>query len=122
MSGLNQQQVRTEARYEGQGRDNAGRMESLRSWPSRAAGVPGPTLDHRVPQRESGRNASIGTMKARVLVVDDDPALAEMLTIVLRGEGFDTAVVGDELPEGQRIVVRLAEADVARRKVTFTPA
>ncbi|HET8641843.1 MAG TPA: response regulator, partial [Pseudonocardiaceae bacterium] len=34
-------------------------------------------------------------MKARILVVDDDPALAEMLTIVLRGEGFDTAVVGD---------------------------
>lgn len=34
-------------------------------------------------------------MKARVLVVDDDPALAEMLTIVLRGEGFDTAVVSD---------------------------
>ncbi len=34
-------------------------------------------------------------MKARVLVVDDDPALAEMLTIVLRGEGFETAVVGD---------------------------
>ncbi|GAA1876093.1 MtrAB system response regulator MtrA [Pseudonocardia ailaonensis] len=28
-------------------------------------------------------------------MVDDDPALAEMLTIVLRGEGFDTAVVGD---------------------------
>jgi two-component system, OmpR family, response regulator MtrA len=34
-------------------------------------------------------------MKSRVLVVDDDPALAEMLTIVLRGEGFDTSVVGD---------------------------
>jgi len=34
-------------------------------------------------------------MKSCVLVVDDDPALAEMLTIVLRGEGFDTAVVGD---------------------------
>jgi two-component system response regulator MtrA len=34
-------------------------------------------------------------MRARVLVVDDDPALAEMLTIVLRGEGFDTAVVAD---------------------------
>ncbi len=30
-----------------------------------------------------------------MLVVDDDPALAEMLTIVLRGEGFDTAVVAD---------------------------
>src|SRR6266566_9638319 len=35
------------------------------------------------------------SMKSRVLVVDDDPALAEMLTIVLRGEGFDTAVVAD---------------------------
>ena len=34
-------------------------------------------------------------MKSRVLVVDDDPALAEMLTIVLRGEGFETAVVAD---------------------------
>ncbi|MDT7645539.1 MAG: two-component system, OmpR family, response regulator MtrA, partial [Pseudonocardiales bacterium] len=34
-------------------------------------------------------------MKSRVLVVDDDPALSEMLSIVLRGEGFDTAVVSD---------------------------
>lgn len=34
-------------------------------------------------------------MTACVLVVDDDPALAEMLTIVLRGEGFDTAVAPD---------------------------
>lgn len=34
-------------------------------------------------------------MRARVLVVDDDPALAEMLTIVLRKEGFDTAVVSE---------------------------
>lgn len=34
-------------------------------------------------------------MRVRILVVDDDPALAEMLTIVLRGEGFDTAVVVD---------------------------
>ena len=34
-------------------------------------------------------------MKSRVLVVDDDPALAEMLTIVLRCEGFETAVVSD---------------------------
>ena len=30
-----------------------------------------------------------------MLVVDDDPALAEMLTIVLRGEGFDPAVVSE---------------------------
>ena len=35
------------------------------------------------------------TMRQRILVVDDDPSLAEMLTIVLRGEGFDTAVVGE---------------------------
>ena len=28
-------------------------------------------------------------MKPRILVIDDDAALAEMLTIVLRGEGFD---------------------------------
>ncbi|MDQ4010752.1 MAG: MtrAB system response regulator MtrA [Actinomycetota bacterium] len=35
------------------------------------------------------------SMRARVLVVDDDPALAEMLTIVLRGEGFDSAVVSE---------------------------
>jgi two-component system response regulator MtrA len=41
------------------------------------------------------RGAILNAMKSRVLVVDDDPALAEMLTIVLRGEGFDTAVVGD---------------------------
>ena len=34
-------------------------------------------------------------MRQRILVVDDDAALAEMLTIVLRAEGFDTAVVGD---------------------------
>jgi two-component system response regulator MtrA len=31
----------------------------------------------------------------RVLVVDDDPALAEMLGIVLRAEGFDPAFVSD---------------------------
>jgi two-component system response regulator MtrA len=41
------------------------------------------------------RGWDIGVMKSRVLVVDDDPALAEMLTIVLRSEGFDTAVVAD---------------------------
>src|SRR4249919_2709914 len=35
------------------------------------------------------------TMRQRILVVDDDASLAEMLTIVLRGEGFETAVIGD---------------------------
>jgi two-component system, OmpR family, response regulator MtrA len=34
-------------------------------------------------------------MKGRVLVVDDDPALAEMLGIVLRGEGFEPSFVAD---------------------------
>ena len=38
-------------------------------------------------------------------MVDDDPALAEMLTIVLRGEGFDTAVVAD----GSRALPALRE-------------
>jgi two-component system response regulator MtrA len=40
-------------------------------------------------------HATMVGMRARVLVVDDDAALAEMLTIVLRREGFDTAVVGE---------------------------
>ena len=34
-------------------------------------------------------------MTSRILVVDDDAALAEMLTIVLQGEGFETSVIGD---------------------------
>ena len=34
-------------------------------------------------------------MRPRVLVVDDDPALAEMLGIVLRGEGFEPSFVAD---------------------------
>lgn len=34
-------------------------------------------------------------MKGRVLVVDDDGALAEMLGIVLRGEGFEPSFVTD---------------------------
>src|SRR5919109_1621541 len=38
---------------------------------------------------------NIGRMRARVLVVDDDPALAEMLGIVLRSEGFLPSFVAD---------------------------
>ena len=43
-------------------------------------------------------------MRPRVLVVDDDPALAEMLTIVLRGEGFDSRMClrGDQAVEAFR--------------------
>jgi two-component system response regulator MtrA len=37
----------------------------------------------------------MGGMRARVLVVDDDPALAEMLGIVLRSEGFTPSFVAD---------------------------
>src|ERR1700685_841342 len=37
----------------------------------------------------------MGVMKGRVLVVDDDAALAEMLGIVLRGEGFEPSFVAD---------------------------
>jgi two-component system, OmpR family, response regulator MtrA len=37
----------------------------------------------------------MGLMKGRVLVVDDDAALAEMLGIVLRGEGFEPTFVAD---------------------------
>ena len=36
-------------------------------------------------------------MSARVLVVDDDTALAEMIGIVLRSEGFETEFCGDGL-------------------------
>ncbi len=36
-------------------------------------------------------------MKPRVLVVDDDPALSEMLGIVLRGEGFEPSFCPDGL-------------------------
>jgi two-component system, OmpR family, response regulator MtrA len=38
-------------------------------------------------------------MKGRVLIVDDDTALAEMMGIVLRGEGYEHAVVinGDDV-------------------------
>jgi len=36
-----------------------------------------------------------GQMRGRVLVVDDDTALAEMLGIVLRGEGFDPVFCAD---------------------------
>jgi two-component system response regulator MtrA len=40
---------------------------------------------------QAGFSGSFGT-KGRVLVVDDDASLAEMLTIVLRQEGFDSRV------------------------------
>jgi two-component system response regulator MtrA len=43
--------------------------------------------------------------RGRVLVVDDDAALAEMLTIVLRNEGFDSRVS----PSGERALADFRE-------------
>src|SRR3954468_4377608 len=40
-------------------------------------------------------NGMMVAIKGRVLVVDDDTALAEMLGIVLRGEGFEPSFVAD---------------------------
>jgi two-component system response regulator MtrA len=51
------------------------------------------TYDLRHAYRDGTARDAI--MKGRVLVVDDDPALAEMLGIVLRGEGFEPAFVAD---------------------------
>ena len=39
--------------------------------------------------------ATMSAMKGRVLIVDDDIALSEMLGIVLRGEGFEPVFCGD---------------------------
>src|SRR6202142_4625026 len=49
-------------------------------------------------------NGTMGPMRGRVLVVDDDAALAEMLGIVLRGEGFEPTFVdnGDKALEAFR--------------------
>ncbi len=40
----------------------------------------------------SATSSAGNSARGKVLVVDDDPALAEMLTIVLRNEGFDSRV------------------------------
>ncbi|HET6366362.1 MAG TPA: sigma-54 dependent transcriptional regulator [Pseudomonadales bacterium] len=36
-------------------------------------------------------------MKSRVLLVDDEPAIADWLRIVLKGEGYDVGVAGDSV-------------------------
>src|SRR6188768_2831056 len=53
-----------------------------------------------------GDSAILDRMRARVLVVDDDPALAEMLGIVLRSEGFLPSFVAD----GERALAAFREA------------
>src|SRR4051812_36794380 len=57
----------------------------------RTTGAPGRSTD---PDRQ-GAGVAEGnrTMRGRVLIVDDDTALSEMLSIVLRNEGYDTYLV-----------------------------
>ena len=43
----------------------------------------------------NGHKCHDGLVKPRVLVVDDDSALAEMLGIILRADGFEPAFVAD---------------------------
>ena len=50
------------------------------------------TAPHRVHVPHEGRGPHVMN---RVLIVDDDPALAEMLGIVLRGEGYHVTHCGD---------------------------
>ena len=39
--------------------------------------------------------AKIEAMSPKLLVVDDDPAISEMLTLVLQSEGFETVAITD---------------------------
>ena len=46
---------------------------------------------------------TMAAMKGRVLIVDDDTALAEMLGIVLRGEGFEPCLLRRRRPALGRV-------------------
>ena len=50
---------------------------------------------HDIELQQHVPHLPVGFLRGRVLVVDDDPALAEMLGIVLRGEGFEPSFVAD---------------------------
>jgi two-component system response regulator MtrA len=53
------------------------------------------TVSWGVPLRATAGGATMTLVKGRVLVVDDDTALAEMLGIVLRTEGFEPVFCAD---------------------------
>ena len=55
-------------------------------------------------------------MRQRILVIDDDPSLAEMLTIVLRNEGFETAVVAD----GSQALTAVSKPSLRRTMVSIS--
>lgn len=64
-----------------------------------ATGSCRPEVIHNQFSQIGPNGDTIFSMKGRVLIVDDDTALAEMLGIVLRNEGYDSATVtqGDDV-------------------------
>ena len=75
----------------------------------------------------TGEPTPAAAARGRVLVVDDDAALAEMLTIVLRTEGFESLVcpTGDRALGGVPRVPprrRAARPDAARARTASTSA
>ena len=54
-----------------------------------------PTVGWAVRPRTGEADGTMSVVKGRVLVVDDDTALAEMLGIVLRSEGFEPVFCAD---------------------------
>ena len=63
----------------------------------------GPCRSSPASLRRTGpRGVTMSHMKGRVLVVDDDTALAEMLGIVLRGEGFEPVALRRRRPGARR--------------------
>jgi len=63
--------------------------------PKRNRAVVTTTLGQEHPRPTEGTQRLTRTMNARILVVDDDPAIAEMIGIVLRAEGFEPQFAGE---------------------------
>ncbi len=70
------------------------------------------------PGVSPGSDREVDDARSRVLVVDDDASLAEMLSIVLRQEGFDCAVRVGDMPDSSLVSLRLADN---RRLCVATP-
>src|SRR5690606_41794250 len=69
------------------------RLNGNSAWPSKPSSSPAIytlSLHDALPISERTRS-----MNARILVVDDDPAIAEMIGIILRGEGYDPLFAAD---------------------------
>ncbi|MCA3004979.1 MAG: sigma-54-dependent Fis family transcriptional regulator [Phycisphaerales bacterium] len=74
---------------------------------------PSPPSSQRQPASRAG-NAPQAPANARVLVVDDDPIVAESLAEFLRDEGYDTSTALD----GNEALTVLAEAEAQQSAVT----